>query len=256
MAGDNAHTSVMQSDLSTIIDNDDNVDADSLFAVKVLHKTITVDFRHTCCLSTAFSGCDCATTVSTSYVSEVILSPMRSSTAERTLLDPAQLPKPSSEQILATSAPPYYPSRTSFGRGSPPGQSQAPPLKRRKLSSVPAGAADWDVPYPFQAGQGPENYYTNWERERGKQLLADLVQLVQNAAKKAATKAYSNSVSTGAEGEKSLSPSNDDIWHRLYTNLSPSFRGRPSTIQLGSFAGRNILPISSVQFTASAIDAI
>ncbi|PIL35596.1 hypothetical protein GSI_02324 [Ganoderma sinense ZZ0214-1] len=66
----------------------------------------------------------------------------------------------------------------------------APPLKRRKLNSVPAGAGDWDVPYPFQDGHGPENYRTNWERERGKRLLADLVQLVQGAAQKAATKAW------------------------------------------------------------------
>ncbi len=66
----------------------------------------------------------------------------------------------------------------------------APPLKRRKLNSVPAGAADWDVPYPFQEGQGPENYRLTWERERGKQLLADLVQLVKGAAQKAATKTW------------------------------------------------------------------
>ena len=66
----------------------------------------------------------------------------------------------------------------------------APPLKRRKLNSVPAGAADWDVPYPFQEGQGPENYRTNWERERSKQLLADLVHLVKGAAQKAATKTW------------------------------------------------------------------
>ncbi|KAI1797139.1 hypothetical protein LXA43DRAFT_969161 [Ganoderma leucocontextum] len=65
-----------------------------------------------------------------------------------------------------------------------------PPLKRRKLNSVPAGAGDWDVPYPFQDGHGPDNYRTNWERERGKRLLADLVQLVQGAAQKAATKAW------------------------------------------------------------------
>ena len=66
----------------------------------------------------------------------------------------------------------------------------APPLKRRRLNSVPAGAGDWDVPYPFQEGHGPDNYRSNWERERGKRLLADLVQLVQGAAQKAATKAW------------------------------------------------------------------
>ncbi|KAI0635914.1 hypothetical protein C8Q77DRAFT_1033831, partial [Trametes polyzona] len=72
----------------------------------------------------------------------------------------------------------------------PSSSSGAPPLKRRKLHNVPAGAADWDVPYPFQEGQGPENYRLVWEQERGRQLLKDLVQLVQNAARKAATRAW------------------------------------------------------------------
>ncbi|KAI0649127.1 hypothetical protein C8Q79DRAFT_883187, partial [Trametes meyenii] len=82
------------------------------------------------------------------------------------------------------------PSQGFTDRSSPSSSSGAPPLKRRKLNAVPAGAADWDVPYPFQEGQGPENYRLLWERERGKQLLRDLVQLVHNAARKAATKAW------------------------------------------------------------------
>lgn len=60
--------------------------------------------------------------------------------------------------------------------------------KRRRLNSVPAGASDWDVPFPFAEGQGPPNYKTNWERERGRQLIEDLVGLVKSAAKKAAAK--------------------------------------------------------------------
>ncbi len=143
--------------------------------------------------------------------------------------DPSQLPRPTSEQILGSllqqknvfpvvvsllrllapgapslaSVPPTYPypqqappthSTPSFwSRSQSPEQAagaSAPPLKRRKLNSVPAGAADWDVPYPFQEGQGPENYRITWERERGKQLLADLVQLVKGAAQKAATKTW------------------------------------------------------------------
>ena len=55
---------------------------------------------------------------------------------------------------------------------------------------MPAGARDWDVLYPFQDGHVPNNYRTNWERERGKRLLADLVRLVQGAARKATTKAW------------------------------------------------------------------
>jgi hypothetical protein len=64
------------------------------------------------------------------------------------------------------------------------------PAKRRKLCNVPAGATDWDVPYPFPSGQGPKSYGTNWEKERGKQLIGQLVMLIKAAATKAATKEY------------------------------------------------------------------
>ncbi|KAF8349096.1 hypothetical protein F5887DRAFT_1129216 [Amanita rubescens] len=67
---------------------------------------------------------------------------------------------------------------------------QAPPLKRRRLSRVPAGAADWDVPYPFQEGEGPQEYRRTWERERGKQLISQLINLIRIAARKAATRKY------------------------------------------------------------------
>ena len=65
----------------------------------------------------------------------------------------------------------------------------APPQKRRKLKHVPAGAADWDVPFPFAAGEGPEAYRDTWARDRAKQLMTQLLELVQNAAKRAAIKA-------------------------------------------------------------------
>lgn len=64
------------------------------------------------------------------------------------------------------------------------------PVKKRKLNRVPAGASDWDVPYPFQKGEGPEAYHKTWERERGKQLISQLIKLIKNAARKAATKKY------------------------------------------------------------------
>ncbi|KAG6897050.1 hypothetical protein C0992_004459 [Termitomyces sp. T32_za158] len=68
--------------------------------------------------------------------------------------------------------------------------SNGPPVKKRRLNRVPAGAVDWDVPYPFLEGQGPECYRTNWERERGKQLMSQLVTLVKDAIRKAATRKY------------------------------------------------------------------
>jgi len=64
------------------------------------------------------------------------------------------------------------------------------PAKKRKLNRVPAGASDWDVPYPFPEGEGPTAYEQTWERERGKQLISELIKLIKVAARKAATKKY------------------------------------------------------------------
>jgi hypothetical protein len=62
--------------------------------------------------------------------------------------------------------------------------------KRRRLNSVPAGAADWDVPYPFQHGEGPTNYRLHWEKERLRQLLSQLGVLIKGAKRSAATRTY------------------------------------------------------------------
>ncbi|KAI0342851.1 hypothetical protein BDW22DRAFT_1304419, partial [Trametopsis cervina] len=84
------------------------------------------------------------------------------------------------------SYPYQYPHPYVQGYSSMPGA--PPPVKKRKLTDVPAGAADWDVPYPFAAGQGPPGYHSNWGRQRQQQLLDDLVGLIKSAAKKAAAK--------------------------------------------------------------------
>jgi hypothetical protein len=65
-----------------------------------------------------------------------------------------------------------------------------PPVKKRKLNRVPAGASDWDVPFPFAEGEGPEDYQRTWEQDRGKQLVVELIKLIKIAARKAATKKY------------------------------------------------------------------
>ena len=62
--------------------------------------------------------------------------------------------------------------------------------KRRRLNSVPAGAADWDVPYPFQQGEGPTNYRLHWEKERLKQLLTQLEVVIKGAKRSAAARTY------------------------------------------------------------------
>ncbi|KAI9512109.1 hypothetical protein F5148DRAFT_971297, partial [Russula earlei] len=60
----------------------------------------------------------------------------------------------------------------------------------RRLNSVPAGAADWDVPYPFQQGEGPSQYRLHWEKERLKQLLSQLAVLIKCAKRSAAARTY------------------------------------------------------------------
>ncbi|KAH9994840.1 hypothetical protein BJV77DRAFT_932187, partial [Russula vinacea] len=60
----------------------------------------------------------------------------------------------------------------------------------RRLNSVPAGAADWDVPYPFQQGEGPTKYRLHWEKERLRQLLTQLTVLVKGAKRSAAARTY------------------------------------------------------------------
>jgi hypothetical protein len=82
---------------------------------------------------------------------------------------------------------PFYSPASSFNalskeRGAAP--------KRRRLNSVPAGAADWDVPYPFQQGEGPNNYHLCWEKERLKQLLSQLGVLINGAKRSAAARTY------------------------------------------------------------------
>ena len=88
---------------------------------------------------------------------------------------------------------PRPPPLTGFERRSHETNASAlvpPPVKKRKLNRVPAGATDWDVPYPFPQGEGPDAYQKNWERERGKQLVWQLIKLIKTAARKAATKKY------------------------------------------------------------------
>ena len=67
---------------------------------------------------------------------------------------------------------------------------QGPASKRRKIDGVPAGAADWDVPFPFVDMHGNPANSANWEKERGKQLIAQLVALIKSAARKAATRTH------------------------------------------------------------------
>ena len=111
------------------------------------------------------------------------------------------------EPHLPTANPPPQPFARPYGHGIFNTQSSspavllsspvstnptAPPPKRRKLKHVPAGAIDWDVPFPFAAGEGPEAYRDTWARDRAKQLVTQLLELIQTAAKRAAIKTAKN----------------------------------------------------------------
>lgn len=92
------------------------------------------------------------------------------------------------------------------------GEKEAPPVKKRKINSVPAGAGDWDVPYPFQGDEGPRDYRQTWEKEREKKLVKELISLIREAVQKAAAKSYVGET----EGEKSAKKSKPDYKPGVY----------------------------------------
>ena len=96
-----------------------------------------------------------------------------------------------------------------------------PSSKRRKLSQVPAGAADWDVPFPFPPGEGPPNYKEEWTNERCERLVSDFIALLREGANKAAARTpakratsqpapQSSTQSHPASARRSLPPANAD----------------------------------------------
>ncbi|KAI0250206.1 hypothetical protein BJV78DRAFT_1220435 [Lactifluus subvellereus] len=134
---------------------------------------------------------------------------------KRATLNPSSLPSPSSDEVVSSlvkqrnifpvlesllrlvsgtgvsgASPVPTPSSHSGSSSPGPNQGWGPPLKRRRLNSVPAGAADWDVPYPFPQGEGPSQYRLHWEKERLKQLLSQLVVLIKGAKRSAAARTY------------------------------------------------------------------
>jgi hypothetical protein len=82
------------------------------------------------------------------------------------------------------------PAVSPFCSPAPSGSERGAAPKRRRLSSVPAGASDWDVPYPFQQGEGPSQYRLHWEKERLRQLLSQVTVLIKGARRSAAARTY------------------------------------------------------------------
>ncbi|TFK28123.1 hypothetical protein FA15DRAFT_678546 [Coprinopsis marcescibilis] len=90
------------------------------------------------------------------------------------------------------------------------------PSKKRRLNRVPAGAADWDVPYPFSQGEGPEAYRETWTGHRGRQLIAQMVHLVKIATRKAALQKLIKGQSTGHSDKVSSKPEDDGLKRQHY----------------------------------------
>ncbi|KAI0040259.1 hypothetical protein FA95DRAFT_902233 [Auriscalpium vulgare] len=133
-----------------------------------------------------------------------------------------------------------HPSSGGWTRGYQESQEEdsGPSAKRRKLYNVPAGAADWDVPYPFPHGEGPEQYRVRWERERVKQLLAQLVSLVKGAARSAGARTYMQYGHAPVDSQ-ALSQA---FWNRQeirdVTNAPSHSSTRPSGVPLPSVQDR------------------
>ena len=117
-------------------------------------------------------------------------------------IDPSMLTPPSNEEIVASliREKNIFPvlesilkliasnarSTTPKGHDNRDG-SHRPVTKRRKVDGVPAGATDWDVPFPFMDGEGPQ---ADWKKMRGEQLISQLVSLIKSAARKASSRTH------------------------------------------------------------------
>ncbi|KAH7884719.1 hypothetical protein F5I97DRAFT_1891490 [Phlebopus sp. FC_14] len=96
-----------------------------------------------------------------------------------------------------------------------------PPPKRRKLSRVPAGATDWDVPFPFASGEGPEAYRATWAQERGKQLVVQLLEVLKDAVDKAMARSAKKSLRRGREAPGKGSQSNVGMTSERHAEQAP-----------------------------------
>lgn len=122
----------------------------------------------------------------------------------------------------------------------PPQNPPQPPPKRRKLSRVPAGAADWDVPFPFPPGEGPPNYQEEWTNERCERLISDFVALLREGANKATARTStkransqpaprSSTQSNPTSARSSVPPTNNNLRsHSNYVPLPPDAYLRPT----------------------------
>ena len=118
-----------------------------------------------------------------------------------------------------------------------------PPPKKRKLTHVPAGASDWDVPFPFEEGEGPEYYKQTWEMERGRQLVNELVKMVRGAVGKVlAKKGVAVAVEKGIG--KTKNASNGVVKPTAETKVQGHYRPETATYGQVKVEGEEVIAVN------------
>ncbi|KAJ6576422.1 hypothetical protein DFH09DRAFT_1149292 [Mycena vulgaris] len=192
----------------------------------------------------------------------------------RSDIDPASLPPPSNRDIVSTlikerdifplletilkfiadQGPPRQASDFSRSqscssdagsRSQTPSDESGTTRKRRKLRQVPAGAELWDVPFPFNEGEGPEAYRNDWEKDRGKKLITELVALMKGAARKAALTNHLENRKTPTEVELASIGKHYRVDTLFYGSHTPTKCSEAEVLADASNARRSFVAASS-----------
>lgn len=97
--------------------------------------------------------------------------------------DPKLIPTLQATHEYLNSVPGYHRDQVSHPVGDT--VSTVPSKSKRKRKQIgpriPAGAEHWDVPFPFAPGHAPAGYPTQWQLERGRRVLGELLGLFERA---------------------------------------------------------------------------
>ncbi|KAE9400218.1 hypothetical protein BT96DRAFT_1019024 [Gymnopus androsaceus JB14] len=151
--------------------------------------------------------------------------------------------------------------RSDVAKSDPPSSPSGPALKKRKLNKVPAGAADWDVPYPFQPGEGPQAYSARWERDRERQLILRLASLIRSASRKAAIRKYIQmhqqleSQTVLPQGQTELSSSEIKALQHSLPKVDGHYRPETVFYGLPNVPSQDILADASHKYPSSSASA-
>lgn len=97
--------------------------------------------------------------------------------------DPKLIPTLQATHEYLNSVPTYHLSQAPGPTGNTVSNPPSRPKRKRKHTGprVPAGAEHWDVPFPFAPGHAPAGYPTQWQLERGRRVLGELLGLFERA---------------------------------------------------------------------------